>query len=219
MATERPAAQGMAGAVDPRDLDTWRRYLESGVTGLILHCLPREMAERPDHSFLPPGMADTPARVVRAFEEMTLGYRQKAEDVLKTDFDAEGYDEIVALRDVPFHSLCEHHLLPFHGTASVAYLPAGGRVVGLSKLARLVEMHARRFQIQERMTRDIAADLERVLHAAGVAVVVKARHSCMEARGIRKAGAAMVTSALLGVFYDKPEARAEVMALLRNGEA
>jgi len=219
MATERPAAQGMASAVDPRDLETWRRYLESGVTGLILHCLPREVAERPDHSYLPAGMVDTPSRVVRAFEEMTSGYRQSADAILKTEFDSEGYDEIVALRDVPFHSLCEHHLLPFHGTASVAYLPARGRVVGLSKLARLVEMHARRFQIQERMTRDIAADLERVLHAAGVAVVVKARHSCMEARGIRKAGATMVTSALLGVFYEKPEARAEVMALLRDGQA
>lgn len=203
---------------DPRDLETWRRYIESGVAGLILNCLPRDVAALPDHSYLPKGMEGTPGRVVRALEEMTAGYRLRAEDVLGTTFDSEGYDEVVALTGIPFHSLCEHHLLPFHGVAHVAYIPVGGRVVGLSKLARLVELHARRFQLQERMTRDIAADLDRVLAPGGVAVMVRARHSCMEARGIGKA-ATMTTSVLQGAFRDEHDARAEVLALFRNGEA
>jgi GTP cyclohydrolase I len=208
---------------DIRKLETWKRYIESGVAGLIVHCLPDSEATLPerwdgDYSFLPEGMRGTPGRVLRAFEEMTAGYRQRAEDVLGTVFDSDGYDEVVSLTGIPFHSLCEHHLLPFHGVAHVAYIPVGGRVVGLSKLARLVELHARRFQLQERMTQDIAHDLVRCLSPEGVAVMVRARHSCMEARGVQK-DATMTTSVLLGAFRDQPDARAEVLALFRHGEA
>jgi GTP cyclohydrolase I len=161
-------------------------------------------------------IVDTPARVARAWKEQLAGYWLKAEDVLKTQFDAAEYDEVVALRSIPFFSTCEHHLLPFYGKADVAYLPAGGKVVGLSKLARLVDMHARRLQLQERMTASIADDLERVLAPAGVAVVVEAQHLCMCARGVGKPGAAMVTSVMRGCFRNTPEARAEVMALIRS---
>jgi GTP cyclohydrolase I len=209
---------------DTRDLETWKGFIASGIAGLIVHCLPDERDENKldgdgPYPFLPPGMRETPDRVVRAFEEMTSGYRTRAEDVLGAVFDGKQYDEIVALTGIPFHSLCEHHLLPFHGVAHVAYIPVEARVVGLSKLARLVEMHARRFQLQERMTADVAADLMRVLSPLGVAVMIRARHSCMEARGVRKSQATMTTSVLLGVFREKPEARAEVLALFRDGKA
>ncbi len=157
---------------------------------------------------------DTPDRVARAWTELLAGYGQRAEEVLATTFGAGEYDQIVALRDIPFFSTCEHHLLPFHGTADVAYVP-NGRVVGLSKLARLVDMHARRLQLQERMTRDVASDLERVLGASAVAVVVRAQHLCMCARGVGKSGASMVTSDVRGAFREEASARAEVFALLK----
>jgi GTP cyclohydrolase IA len=157
---------------------------------------------------------DTPKRVAKAYAELLSGYQVDIAALLSTSFEV-GYDAVVALRDIPFVSLCEHHMMTFSGTASVAYVPGGNHVVGLSKLARLVEAHARRLQIQERMTHDIAKDLETHLAATGVAVIINASHSCMTCRGVRKAGATMVTSSMLGVFRDKPEARAEVMALLR----
>lgn len=162
------------------------------------------------------GINDTPMRVAKAYAELLSGYQVDIKALLATTFDA-SYDEVIVLRDVPFVSLCEHHLMTFEGVASVAYVPPekGGKVVGLSKLARLVEAHARRLQIQERMTADIAKDLEQHLSAAGVAVIVQATHSCMTCRGVRKPGASMVTSSMLGVFRTKPEARAEVLALLR----
>lgn len=160
------------------------------------------------------GLRETPKRYLKAMQEMTSGYNMKAEDVLSTTFDANGYDEIVVLRDIAFTSLCEHHLLPFNGTASVAYIP-NERVVGLSKLARLVDMHAQRLQIQEKMTSDIRGDIDRVLQPKGVAVLINAHHSCMGCRGIKKAGATMGTSALSGLFREDPKARAEVMELLR----
>jgi GTP cyclohydrolase I len=164
-----------------------------------------------------PAIVDTPKRVAKAWEEMLSGYQVDTMALLKTDFGV-NYDEMIVLRGVPFYSTCEHHLLPFSGTAGVAYIPnGGGRVVGLSKLARLVEAHARRLQIQERMTADIASDLQEALKPAGVAVIVQASHSCMCARGVQKPGSEMVTSRLLGAFKDKPEARAEVLALLREG--
>lgn len=187
-----------------------RDYIHGGLEEAIALCLHDD--DPPHMVSLPAGMAGTPERVLRAWQEMTTGYRVDTRALLRTEFDSE-YDEVVALRAVPFHSLCEHHLLPFHGTAAVAYLPKGGKVVGLSKLARLVEAHARRFQIQERMTRDIAADVQSALEPRGVAVLVRARHSCMEARGVCKPGAEMVTTALLGLFKDDARARAEVLAL------
>lgn len=159
-------------------------------------------------------LRDTPDRVARAWQEQLGGHLLVAEEVLRTEFEANGYDEVVLLRAIPFYSTCEHHLLPFYGSADVAYVPADGRVVGLSKLARLVDMHARRLQLQERFTIDIARDLERVLKPAGVAVVARAQHLCMCSRGVCKPGAEMVTSVMFGCFRDKPAARAELMALL-----
>lgn len=158
------------------------------------------------------GLRDTPKRYLKALRELTSGLGMKAEDVLNTTFENEGYDEVVVVNNIEFSSLCEHHLLPFTGTADVAYLP-GERIVGLSKLARLVDMHARRLQVQERMTTHIARDIDAVLQAKGVAVVVEAHHSCMGCRGVRKPTARMVTSAMLGVFRHQPEARAEVLGL------
>lgn len=158
---------------------------------------------------------DTPKRVAKALWEMTSGRQLSAREVLGTTFPGEGYDGIVLLKDIPFYSLCEHHLLPFNGKAHVAYVPSGKRVVGLSKLARLVEMHARRLQLQERLTRGIANDLQDVLEPVGVAVIIEATHLCMCARGVEKAGAAMKTSTLVGCFRDKPEARAELFELLK----
>lgn len=164
---------------------------------------------------------DTPSRVARSMREMTSGRELDAEKILGTTFPAEGYDEIILLRDISFYSMCEHHLLPFHGKAHVAYIPAPGngekmRVVGLSKLARLVDMHARRLQLQERLTADVANDLERVLTPRGVGVIVEAVHHCMCSRGVSKPGASMITSVMRGVFRDKPEARAELMVLVRG---
>lgn len=160
-------------------------------------------------------LRDTPARVVRAWEEMLAGYDQKPSTVLERDFDADGYDQQVLCRKVPFYSTCEHHLLPFHGIASIAYVPQpGGRVVGLSKLARLVELHARRLQLQERMTQDIANDLQKHLKCKGVAVVIQATHLCMCARGVRKPGSEMVTSVMLGCYRDSTASRNEILLLL-----
>jgi GTP cyclohydrolase I len=161
-----------------------------------------------------PGIVDTPRRVAKAWAEMLGGYDVDTEALLKTDFGVE-YDEVIVLKGVPFVSTCEHHLMPFTGTAGVAYIPnGGGRVVGLSKLARLIEAHARRLQIQERMTARIASELQAAIDAKGVAVIVQASHSCMCARGVQKPGSQMLTSKMIGAFRDKPEARAEVLALL-----
>jgi GTP cyclohydrolase I len=158
-----------------------------------------------------PGLTDTPGRVIRSFAEMTAGYGVDVAELLSRTFD-DRCDEMVLVRDIDFTSLCEHHLLPFTGVASVGYVP-GERVVGLSKIARLVDVYARRLQVQERMTVEIAAALDLHLSPRGVGVVVRARHSCMGCRGVRKPSAEMVTSALLGVFRDKPEARSEFLAL------
>lgn len=157
------------------------------------------------------GLIDTPARVVRALAEMTDGYRVDVEALLTRTFE-DRCDEMVVVRDIEFTSLCEHHVLPFVGTASVGYVPRD-RVVGLSKIARLVDVFAHRLQVQERMTVQIAEALQTHLAPLGVGVIVTARHSCMSCRGIRKASAEMVTSSMLGVFRDKPEARTEFLSL------
>lgn len=156
------------------------------------------------------GLDETPERVLKALAEMTQGYKDKPEKILSKTF-KQPYDELVLLRGVPFTSLCEHHLLPFIGTVDIGYIP--GKVVGLSKLARLVECFANRLQIQERMTTEIADSLMLFLQAQGAAVVVKARHSCMGCRGVKKPTAVMVTSSCLGVFRDNPAARAEFFSL------
>lgn len=158
------------------------------------------------------GLRDTPDRVLRALTEMTCGYQQDPKEILSRTF-SEPYDEMIILRDIEFVSLCEHHMLTFAGHVNVGYIP--GKVVGISKLARLVDCFSRRLQIQERMTHQIATAIREHLDAPGVAVTVEARHSCMACRGIRKANASMVTSAMLGLFRDRPEARAEFLGLCR----
>ena len=170
------------------------------------------IGEDPDR----PGIADTPARVAREYDEIFAGLLVDPADVLSVTFD-ESYDEIVMMRDIEFHSMCEHHLVPFTGHAHVAYLPnANGQVTGLSKLARLVDVCAKRPGLQERMTAMIADALERALEPRGVMVVVEARHFCMEMRGIRKPGAQTVTSTVRGKFRDDPKTRAEAMMLLKR---
>lgn len=164
-----------------------------------------------------PGLVDTPARVVRALVELCSGYQDDPGVILARTFPDE-YDEMVVVTGIDFTSVCEHHVLTFVGTATVGYVPAPGNgVVGLSKLARLVDCYARRLQVQERMTQQIAEAIDQHLQPRGVGVVVSARHSCMGCRGVRKPGAVMHTSALLGAMRDQPETRAEFMRLHRGG--
>jgi GTP cyclohydrolase I len=161
------------------------------------------------------GLARTPERVIDSFSEIYGGYGQEGAEVLDSTFNGEGYDGIVLLRDIEFHSTCEHHLQPFHGRAHVAYIPTD-RIVGISKLARLLEMHARRLQNQERITKDVADDLETHLSPLGCAVIIEASHGCMQCRGVKKQNSVMTTSAMRGVFFDKSEARTELMQLIRS---
>jgi len=163
-----------------------------------------------------PGLKETPRRVARMWQELVAGMDQSADEIMKALF-VEEYDEIIILRDIPLVSVCEHHLVPFIGRAHVAYLPMPGRVTGLSKLARVVNLHARRLQVQERMTAAIADDIMRTLAPRGVMVVVEAEHLCMTIRGARKPGAVTVTSVVRGLFRENEATRAEALALLRNG--
>lgn len=166
----------------------------------------RFIGEDPDRD----GLLDTPHRVVRAWREMTAGYEENAEEILSRTFE-ETSDELVILGGISFYSTCEHHMLPFYGTASVGYLP--GKVVGISKLARLVQCFARRLQIQERMTRQIAEAVSTHLQARGVGVVIKAHHLCMGCRGTRQPGAQMVTSSMLGTLREDAVSRSEFLRL------
>jgi GTP cyclohydrolase I len=162
------------------------------------------------------GLTDTPARVARAYAEQFAGLRQRPEDVLTKVFDA-GHDEIVLVRDIELYSTCEHHLVPFFGVAHIGYIPnEKGQITGLSKLARLVDLYARRPQVQERMTSQIANALEAMLEPRGVIVVIEAEHLCMSMRGVRKPGARTVTSAVRGVFRDSARTRAEAMSLIQG---
>ena len=161
-----------------------------------------------------PGLLGTPDRVVRAYEEYFQGYSEDPHELLGRTFDeTEGYDEIVILKDIPFASHCEHHIAPIIGKVHVAYLPST-KVVGISKLARLVETYARRLQIQEKLTAQIANTLNEVLQPRGVAVVVEAAHECMTTRGIDKPGVNMVTSRMVGAFRDDPSTRREFLAMI-----
>jgi len=169
----------------------------------------RAVGEDPNRA----GLRDTPRRVAKMYGEMFSGLHLDPARHLRVTF-AEKYDEMVLVRDISFTSMCEHHLLPFSGVAHVAYIPSG-RVTGLSKLARVVEEVARRPQVQERMTHDIAELIESELQSAGVAVVIQAEHSCMSIRSIRKPGSTTVTSALRGAFKKNEATRAEVMALVK----
>jgi GTP cyclohydrolase IA len=160
------------------------------------------------------GLTGTPARVVRAYEEWFGGYGQEPRDYLKRTFEeVAGYDEIVLLRDIRFESHCEHHLAPIIGRVHIGYLPRN-RVVGISKLARLVDVYAKRLQIQEKMTAEIAACLDSVLRPIGLGVVIEATHQCMTTRGVHKSGVTMVTSRMLGSFRTRPETRHEFLSAL-----
>lgn len=160
------------------------------------------------------GLRATPERVARMYAEIFAGLHQDPDTHLQATFD-EGHHEMVVLRDIPFNSTCEHHLMPFEGRAHVAYIP-GGNVLGLSKLARIVDVFAHRPQVQERLTSQIADVLAKRLHVQGCAVVLEAVHTCMTCRGVKKPGSVMVTSALRGIMHTNPSTRAEVLALLHN---
>jgi GTP cyclohydrolase I len=160
------------------------------------------------------GLKNTPARVGRAWRDLTRGYQQDAEQILKKAIFKENYDEMVLVKDIEFFSLCEHHLLPFFGRCHIAYIPSG-KIVGLSKMARVTDVFARRLQVQERLTEQIADAIQGALKPRGVAVVMEAKHMCMVMRGVEKQNSVMVTSALRGEFRKNSATRAELMKLLR----
>lgn len=191
----------LAGGDHPIDLDRIERAVHE-----IIHAVGEDPARE--------GLVDTPARVARMFAELFEGLRVNPADHLSVTFSA-GADEMVILRDIPFYSVCEHHFMPFHGTAAVGYIP-DGRVVGISKLARLVEGFARRPQLQERLTGQVADALMDTLRPDGVAVVIEAEHLCMTQRGIKKPGSRMVTSATRGAFRKNEVTRAEFLSLVRS---
>jgi GTP cyclohydrolase I len=180
------------------------------IEGLVTSFL-KELGEDPGRD----GLAYTPSRVARAFRTFTDGYGRDPVAILNEAVFEEDYDEMVLVKDVDFYSLCEHHLLPFFGRAHLAYLPHG-RIVGLSKLPRIVEIYARRLQVQERLTTQIAEAVERALRPKGVAVVIEAIHLCMMMRGVEQQNAFAITSSLRGEFERDPKTRAEFMELLRH---
>ncbi|HLR96002.1 MAG TPA: GTP cyclohydrolase I FolE [Jiangellaceae bacterium] len=169
------------------------------------------IGEDPDR----PGLQETPARVARAFHEMFIGLQQQPSDVLTTTFEL-AHDELVVVKDIEMYSMCEHHLVPFHGAAHIGYIPsAEGRITGLSKLARVVDVFAKRPQVQERITSQVADSVQDLISARGVIVVVEAEHLCMTMRGVRKPGATTVTSAVRGLLRD-PATRSEAMSLIQG---
>ena len=196
---------GMKSSAAVRPVPPTREEAEEAVRTLI-----RWAGDNPDRE----GLRATPARVVRAYEEWFSGYKDDPREYLKRTFEETGgYDEVVVLRDIRFESYCEHHMAPIIGRVHIGYLPHN-RVVGISKLARLVEVYARRLQIQEKMTAEIAACVDEVLKPHGVAVVAEATHQCMTTRGIHKTGVTMVTSRMLGVFRDHAETRHEFLSAI-----
>ena len=196
---------GLARTADHPPARPSRPQAEEAVATLL-----RWAGDDPDR----PGLRETPGRVVRAFEDYFRGYGQEPTQILDTTFDEiDGYDEVILLRDIEFSPHCEHHLAPITGRAHVAYLPSR-RVVGISKLARLVDTFAKRLQIQERMTAQIADVIQDVLQPQGVAVVIEAVHHCMTTRGVHKPGSSMVTSRLTGRFRTDPATRRELLSLL-----
>jgi len=178
----------------------------------LIEQLLKELGEDPSRE----GLERTPERVDKALRYLTSGYAKDVGEVLNDALFVEDYDEMVIVRDIDFFSMCEHHLLPFIGKAHVAYMPRR-KIVGLSKIPRLVEMYSRRLQVQERLTTQIANTLDEALQPRGVAVVMEAIHMCMVMRGVEKQNSKAVTSAMLGTFRDRPETRAEFMELIRTG--
>ena len=171
----------------------------------------KEIGEDPSRE----GLEKTPERVAKAYRYLTSGYRQDPSEVLNGALFTEEYDEMVVVKDIDFYSVCEHHVLPFFGKCHVAYMPSR-KIVGLSKIARLVEMYSRRLQVQERLTTQIAQTINEVLQPRGVAVVMEALHMCMLMRGVEKQNSKAVTSAMLGAFRENPETRAEFMELIKS---
>ncbi len=170
------------------------------------------IGEDPDRE----GLVDTPKRVANMYEEIFPGLHEDPEKHLEIYFQDEKYDELVLVKDIPFYSMCEHHLVPFFGKAHVAYLPKNGKLTGLSKLARVVETVAKRPQLQERITATVADTLMKKLEPYGVIVVIEAEHMCMTMRGVQKPGSKTVTSAVRGVFKTDPRSRAEVMSIINK---
>lgn len=201
--------------VNPADYDVFREELENGdeeciadieraVCGILV-----AIGEDPDR----PGLLETPARVARAYKEFTAGYHVDPVKLVNDAIYPVNYDEMVIVRDIDYFSLCEHHLLPFMGKCHVGYIPSG-KVIGLSKIPRIVEMFARRLQIQEQMTRQIAKFVDETLHPLGVGVVAEGWHLCAAMRGVKKANARMVTSAMLGSFRSNQSTRSEFLSFI-----
>jgi len=191
----------------PEDVPAFDHDRAEAAVRELLHAI----GEDPDRE----GLRDTPGRVARAYAELTAGLRQSAEEVLTTTFDL-GHDEMVLVRDIELWSMCEHHLVPFTGVAHVGYIPAAsGKITGLSKLARLVDVYAKRPQVQERLTTQVADALMSILEARGVVVVIEAEHLCMTMRGVKKAGARTITSAVRGIMHN-PATRSEAMSLIHS---
>ncbi|WP_426242750.1 GTP cyclohydrolase I FolE [Nocardioides sp. LHG3406-4] len=193
---------------DPRDVPEFDySRAEAAVRELLA-----AIGENPERE----GLRETPARVAKAYAELTSGMRMAPEDVLTTTFDL-GHDEMVLVRDIELWSMCEHHLVPFTGVAHVGYIPSEtGKITGLSKLARLVDVYAKRPQVQERLTTQVADAMMELLEARGVIVVIEAEHLCMTMRGVKKAGARTITSAVRGIMHNAAT-RAEAMMLMRSG--
>ncbi len=185
--------------------------MDESATERLIGSLLKEIGEDPGRE----GLERTPGRVARALRFLTQGYQQDPVEILNDAVFEESYDEMVLVKDIDFYSLCEHHLLPFFGRAHIAYIP-DGRIVGLSKLPRIVEMFSRRLQVQERLTTQLAETIESVLRPRGVAVVIESIHLCMMMRGVEQQNAFAITSSLRGVFSDDSKTRAEFMELIRH---
>ena len=196
------------GALDPATVPEFDHARAEAAIRELLHAI----GEDPSRE----GLKDTPARVARAYAELTAGLRQSPEQVLTTTFDI-GHDEMVLVKNIELWSMCEHHLVPFTGVAHVGYIPSeDGKITGLSKLARLVDLYAKRPQVQERLTTQVADAMMELLEARGVIVVIEAEHLCMTMRGVRKAGARTITSAVRGIMHNAAT-RSEAMALIHSG--